>query len=175
MPNSELEAMAKLAEVLEPLSPEARARVVTWVTEALDIAVPRSIKAPDGTNVGAGAGIASAPPSVDSSFKAFAELFHAADPRGEKEKALLAGYWIQRSTGVDQFNAQQINAELKHIGYGVANITDALSQLIVERPNLVIQLAKSGSSRQARKTYKVTDAGNRRVHEMLNSPLSVGD
>lgn len=163
MPNVELEAMAKLVEVLEPLSPEARARTLGWVTQALEIPAP-VFKPADG-----GPGVSASAPSkpVEPGFKAFAELFHAADPRLEKEKALLAGYWIQRSTGVDQFNAQQINAELKHIGYGVSNITDALTQLIVDKPNLVIQLAKSGSSRQARKTYKVTDAGSRRVNEML--------
>ncbi|HVY18889.1 MAG TPA: hypothetical protein VHA70_02280 [Bauldia sp.] len=155
--------MAKLAEVLEPLSPEARSRAIAWVTQALQI-IGSTPTVPEASTAGQPA--AAAP--TEAGFKAFAEMFHAANPRSEKEKALLAGYWIQRSAGVDQFNAQQINAELKHIGYGVLNITDALSQLIADKPNLVIQLAKSGSSRQARKTYKVTDAGNRRVQEMLN-------
>jgi DNA-binding PadR family transcriptional regulator len=58
---------------------------------------------------------------------------------------------------------------LKHIGYGVVNITDALNQLISDRPSFVIQLTKSGSSKQARKTYKITDAGMRRVSEMLGA------
>src|SRR4051812_10286411 len=101
--------MARLVEVLEPLSPEARARAIGWITQALDISIQAdgraSEKPTDGT-----AGLAH---PVAGEFKAFAELFHAASPGSEKEKALLAGFWIQRSTGVDQFNAQQINAELK--------------------------------------------------------------
>ena len=102
-------------------------------------------------------------------FGTFAELFHAADPKMEKEKALVAAYWIQKSSGVDQFASQQVNTELKHIGYGVTNITDALGQLISDRPSLVIQLSKSGQSQQSRKTYKVTDAGYRYVQTMLGT------
>jgi len=110
-------------------------------------------------------------PSIraDMGFATFAELFHAARPQSEREKALVAAYWIQRSGGVEQFAAQQLNTELKHIGYGVTNITDALNQLIGDRPSLVIQLMKGGSTKQARKTYKMTDAGTRRVNEMLSS------
>jgi hypothetical protein len=159
----EPEIMSKIAKLLEPLDTAGRSRVLGWIVSAMNIrALPRM-------GGGSQASATNEPGSVgDSQFPTFAELFHAAAPSSEKEKALVAACWVQRSSGVDQFSAQQINTELKHIGHRVANITDALSQLIGERPNLVIQLIKSGSSKQARKTYKVTDAGVRRVSEMLN-------
>lgn len=158
MRDTELDAMKQIAELLEPLTPEARARVLAWVMDSLAI------------GVGSKAAKRSSLPAAEhvENFSNFAELFHAADPKAEKEKALIAAYWIQRSTAADQFGSQQLNTELKNIGYRVGNITDALSQLINERPNLVIQVAKSGSTKQARKTYKITDAGFRRVAEMLS-------
>ncbi|MEQ8269135.1 MAG: hypothetical protein RH982_18245 [Parvibaculum sp.] len=163
MRSAELEAMEKIAELLEPLDASARNRVLSWVISSLEIRPSADEKSWQGS-----------PPEDDGNtsgasngFKTFAELFHAANPNSEREKALVAAYWVQKSGGTDRFMAQQLNIELKHIGYGVSNITDALYQLISERPNLVIQLAKSGHSKQARKTYKITDAGLRRVAEML--------
>ena len=46
------------------------------------------------------------------------------------------------------------------------NITSALDDLIEVRPQLVIQLAKAGTSKQARKRYKVTVAGAKKVQEL---------
>jgi hypothetical protein len=160
----ELEIMSRIAELLEPLDALARSRVLGWAIGAFDVQGLERMKAgsasgrPGGQNVSL---------SGEATFSTFAELFHAASPRSEKEKALVAAYWLQQSSGVDQFASQQLNTELKHIGYGVVNITDALNQLIGDRPSFVIQLTKSGSSKQARKTYKITDAGLRRVSEMV--------
>lgn len=159
----ELNAMAKIAALLEPLDEAARSRVLGWVSSALNVGKSSqlSVSAPGADSVS----------EAPTRYSTFAELFHAAGPDSEKEKALVAAYWIQQSSGVDQFASQQINTELKHIGYGVTNITDALSQLMSDRPNLVIQLTKSGSTKQARKTYKITDAGQRRVAEMLSAKM----
>lgn len=161
----ELEAMNKIAKLLEPLDAAARARVLGWVINALD--VPASARTGGVFTVSRNTG--AAPSGLGFGFSTFAELFHAAGPKAEKEKALVAAYWIQRTSGVEQFASQQVNTELKHIGYGIGNITDALSQLIEERPSAVIQLKKEGSSKQARKVYKVTDAGIRRVSELVSS------
>jgi hypothetical protein len=161
----ELEIMSQVAQLLEQLDGPARSRVIGWTIGALDIQVaPRS-----GTSSASHKASLLASPVEETAYSNFAELFHAAQPKSEKEKALVAAYWVQNSSGTDRFAAQQLNTELKHIGYGVANITDALNQLISDRPNFVIQLTKSGSSKQARKTYKITDAGMRRVTEMLGA------
>lgn len=161
---NELDAMSKIAALLEPLEPAARSRVLGWVIAAMNVGEVLKTKTTSSSKQEDGA-------DSDQRFATFAELFHAAAPNSEKEKALVAAYWIQHSSGVDQFASQQVNSELKHIGYGVTNITDALSQLMSEKPNLVIQLTKSGSTKQARKTYKITDAGLRRVAEMLSAKM----
>lgn len=164
MPNAELDAMAKMAALVEPLDPQARARAVLWLIQSLGIELPRNqfAQSKPGTLPGTPTN------SVATSFETLADLFHTASPKTDREKALVAAYWIQSSQGVTQFGSQEVNSELKHLGFGVSNITDALTQLMSDKPSLVIQLKKSGNSKQARKTYKVTDSGNRKVEEMLS-------
>ena len=66
------------------------------------------------------------------------------------------------------FDATRANRELKHLGHNVANVTVALTYLMQQKPALVLQLRKSGSTKQARKTYKVTTAGISAIKDRLN-------
>ena len=108
-----------------------------------------------------GAGIA--PPEFESA----AELLAMASPSTDVERVLVVGYWFQEHQGNEDLDSQTINTELKHQGHGVGNITKAFGGLISQKPQLVIQLRKSGNSRQARKKYKLTTAGIKRVNAML--------
>jgi hypothetical protein len=101
-------------------------------------------------------------------FGSFADLFNAAQPTSNANKALVAGYWLQVYQSQDDFDAQSANKELKNLGEGIGNITIAASSLKSQKPALVIQLKKSGKSQQARKTYKVTVAGIRAVESMIS-------
>jgi len=56
---------------------------------------------------------------------------------------------------------------LRHLGYAAGNITSALAQLIGGKPQLAIQTHKSGSSKQARKRYRLTNEGLRAVERLL--------
>ncbi len=53
------------------------------------------------------------------------------------------------------------------MGHGVGNITTALTNAQKHKPALVRQTSKSGKSRQARKTYKLTTAGVKYVREKV--------
>lgn len=79
---------------------------------------------------------------------------------------MVAAYWVQVCQGTGSFQSQSLNDGLKDLGHGIGNITEALSQLKDDRPALLLQLKKSGNTRQARKTYKLTQAGMKRVEEM---------
>jgi len=56
---------------------------------------------------------------------------------------------------------------LKNLGHGIGNVTRACSALIAEKPALLMQVKKAGSTKQARKQYRLTTAGIQRVREML--------
>jgi hypothetical protein len=62
-----------------------------------------------------------------------------------------------------------LNRELKNLGHEVGNITRALQGNIDEKPALVLQLRKSGGTKQARKIYKLSVAGIKAVEARLSS------
>ena len=71
---------------------------------------------------------------------------------------------LQRVMEESEFDSQRVNSELKHLGYPVSNITRAFDRL---RPTFVQQTKKTGATRQARKRYRLTHEGRKRVEEML--------
>jgi hypothetical protein len=159
MDDPELEAMRAVAAALEPLRADDKSlsRVLRWARERYlgDVQVePRGEK-------GKVAGFAG------DEFEDVASLYVAASPKTESERALVVGYWFQVHQGMKDFDAQRVNAELKNMGHGVGNITDAFSTLINRKPQHVIQTRKSGTSRQARKLYRVTNEGINRVRDLL--------
>jgi hypothetical protein len=161
----ELEAMKKVAEAIGSLQPEAQSRVLNWAADHYSIggiSIPTSQQAVSET-----AQQEAAP--IQDGYEAIGELFAHAQPRSDAEKALVAGYWLQVEQGKSDFATQDVNSELKDLGYGIGNITRAFESLKKTRPQQVIQLRKAGTSKQARKTFKVTDAGRKVVESMIRN------
>jgi hypothetical protein len=155
----ELAAMKKIAAALESLDQGARVRALQWaISRFRGPGAPLAIE-PVASEAGGTF-------AITGPFGAFAELFDAANPTTEKDKALVAAYWTQVCQGAPSFPAQSLNNLLKDLGHRVSNITEALNQLKSERPALILQLKKSGTSKQARKTYKLTSEGARRISAM---------
>jgi hypothetical protein len=169
--DDEIKAMSSVAAALTPLDDDARNRVLQWAASRYG---GRAQALALGALSLPGAG--GLPPGNTSEFETFAELFEAARPSTEREKGLVAAYWTQICQSQSSFASQSLNDALKDLGHGVGNITDALTALKEERPALLLQLKKSGSSKQARKTYKLTQEGVRRVHAMIAGEApSVGE
>ena len=136
----ELEAITTVGKTLQPLPAEVRERVLNWANtryHAEASALPQR-QQPSKMQPPTTAGTSDTVEMPNT----LAELFAAADPQTEGEKALIAGYWIQRENDGRDFTAFDANKALKDMGYGVVNITGALDDLIGVRPQLVIQLAK---------------------------------
>lgn len=107
-------------------------------------------------------------PTVAPKYAALAEIYDAARPTSNADKALVAGYWLQVCQGAESFDGFSANRELKHLGQGLANVTNAIDSLKGQKPALALQLKKSGKSQQARKVYKITVAGIKAVEAMIN-------
>jgi hypothetical protein len=155
----ELEAMTTVAGALEKIKADDKmvARVLRWARERY-MGTVEPVPAP---SRGKGA-------SLDAGeYADVASLYTAASPRTEPERALVVGYWFQVHQGMKDFDSQRVNAELKNMGHGVGNITEAFNRLIGRRPQFVIQTRKSGTSRQARKLYRLTNEGLKRVQSMI--------
>ena len=158
----ELSALQSILRTLEPLDSPARQRIFNYVGERFGF-----------TNRRAGGGSLTNYAKLGTQgevteFATLAELYDAANPQSDKDRVLVASYWLQECEGSDSFVSFAVNKELKDLGHGVLNVTGAFDALKRQRPALVLQLKKAGKSRQARKTYKVTSAGIAAVREMLS-------
>jgi hypothetical protein len=156
----ELEAITAVAGALDKIKSDDRmvARVLRWARERYTGATE-----PD---VATQRGKAAAADAVE--YDDVATLYSAASPRTDAERALVVGYWFQVYQGMKDFDSQRVNTELKNMGHGVGNITDAFSRLIERKPQYVIQTRKSGTARQARKLYRLTNEGIKHVQSMLS-------
>lgn len=161
----EIEAMKNIAEALGGLSEESIRRVLFWASDHFgvdfrDLLSNEKIKSEKMSKINSGQ-------KIELLFENFANLYIAADPNTDAEKVLVAGYWFQEIKGHSEIEAYRINKELKNLGYRIGNMTRAFGILIDARPQLAVQLRKSGTSKQARKTYKITNAGKMKVEGML--------
>ena len=165
----ELDAMRSVGEALAGLDEESRTRVLRWAVDIYGVSVNFGKGKSKGSSDGQGQSGAEEQRDdvVADDFESAAELLAMASPSTDVERVLVVGYWFQQLQGQEDLDSQTINTELKHQGHGVSNITKAFGGLISQKPQLVIQLRKSGNSKQARKKYKLTTAGIKRVNSML--------
>lgn len=180
----ELDALQTIARLFEPLDESTRRRVVFWLRDRYvgpSVAMPPRVEYARSATASAPAQVAQDKmPTSDAGpigrlsrkFSALPDLFYAASPKTDADKALVVAAWIQETSDEESLEGFKVNRELKHLGHGVSNITRCFDLLMEKQPAEIIQLRKSGSSQQARKTYKVTEAGIRRVAEMINTQVS---
>lgn len=156
--------MGMVEQALEPLESDARARILRWAADRFGAL----LAPPSSRNVLSLSARGGAPPSTpDQPSQEAGEFYAQANPQTEPERTLVVAFWVQEVREDGEFEAQTVNTQLKHLGHGVSNITRALDELKARKPQLVIQIQKSGKSKQARKRYKVTAAGKTEVQRML--------
>lgn len=167
----EIEAMGKVSKALGELDDEARGRVIRWVAERYGVELVATKKpqrhaeetengdhrdeddqqAEDGGN----------------GWEHFAELYDASGASTHAAGMLVAAYWVQIVQGRQSFGSLELNKLLKDLGHGVTGTAKVMSTLIGKKPAHILQLKKSGKSQQARKTYRLTDAGRKAVEQMI--------
>ncbi|MEL6110893.1 MAG: hypothetical protein AAFU85_33215 [Planctomycetota bacterium] len=169
-PFAEIDAMKAVATALQGLDDDAIARIVRWQIDQYGVEIG-GVRPKRKAGGNAGGGIGGTFEEIDaetpSDFESAAELMAAAKPSTDVEKVLVTAYWFQVMQNQSDLESQSINTELKHQGHGVKNITTAFDGLMSQKPQLAIQLRKSGTSRQARKKYKLTTEGIQKVRRMI--------
>jgi hypothetical protein len=166
-PMAEVRAMGAVADALKGLDRDAVARVLQWAAGSFGATVAVGKQ---GTVLSGGAKQDpqnASSESVAAAFESLADLYAATQPKVDSDRALVAGYWFQFKEGQEDFASQTLNTALKNLGHGVSNITSALEALKGQSPALVMQIRKSGTSKQARKKYKLTAAGKRAIERLL--------
>jgi hypothetical protein len=177
-PMAEVTAMQALVAALKGLDTESIGRVLRWAADTYSVSVNVGGGAGNrggGGRPGSGAGSGSSDSGNGNGsmangatqFSDLAELFAATSPESDADRVLVAGYWAQFGEGRPEINSQEINSALKNLGHPIKNITSAFDTLKARKPAPVMQLKKSGTSKQARKTYKRTVAGKNNVELMI--------
>jgi hypothetical protein len=159
---NEIEAMRVVASALKNLDPAARDRVLRWTCEKYGGQEVRPIQPTRSSSVRQ----ESPQASSEDGAADLADLYASCQPKTDAEKTLVVSYWLQETQDVAGIDAQQVNTQLKHLGHGVGNITRAFDKLMENRPQLMIQTKKAGTTKQARKTYRVTTEGKNMVAQM---------
>lgn len=171
--SSDVEAMGKVDRALAGLQSEDRRRVLRWAVdkfgrddEALVSALDQRGSQATASARGGGDG-ANGLPSDSPAFDSISDLVEAVNPSSAAEYVLTGTYWFQNVEGAQDVAAQEVNSELKNLGRSPSNITDVFTDLINRKPALVRQVAKSGTSKQARKKYKLTTEGARFIENRI--------
>lgn len=163
MADAELDAMGKISAALENLDENARERVIRWAKDRYGLTRSTS----SGSGISTARGVLLQGDRVDNSFTDIASLYDAANPGTDSEKLLVAGYWFQVLGSESELDSLTLNSELKNLGHPIGNVTRAVSALAATSPRYVLQTKKTGSSKQARKKFRLTTEGIRRVEQMV--------
>jgi hypothetical protein len=160
----EVEAMGKVAGALDAVDPEVAGRVIRWAAERYEVTVALAKGKKQQEQLGDDSN-----DETPDEFGELSDLFSAAAPSNDEDRALVVGYWLQelQEEKLPNFGSQPVNTELKNLGHGVENITRVFDNLIATTPQQVIQTKKSGTSRQGRKSYKLTRVGINRVKALI--------
>src|SRR5437870_11062811 len=74
----------------------------------------------------------------------------------EPEKLLVVAYWFQVVQGTGELESQLLNQEFKSLDHSLVTITRAVCSLAETTPRSVMQTRKTGSTKQARKRFRLT-------------------
>ena len=160
MDDPEVKAITEVTKALADLTEEQRRNVLLYVNGRFGdrpLADARTTINPE----------SEAPAPSTRQFDGVGDFFDAADPQTEAEKVLVIAYWMQVIEQAQDFESYPVNQQLKNLGHPISNITRALDSMMTQAPRLVMQTSKSGSSKQARKRYKVTREGIKRIQTIL--------
>ncbi|MBI3566501.1 MAG: hypothetical protein HY079_15005 [Elusimicrobia bacterium] len=168
--DKEVVAMAAVSTALSGLDPDSRARVVRWAAERFQISVagPAGLHKVKETSP-AGSAHPTEASASSGEYAAFSDLYEAANPETEAQRLLVAGYWFQVIRNMNELESHSLNKELNHLGHPIGHMPHTVDDLMNAKPRLMIQLKKQGKSRQARRKFKLTTEGIKKVREMISA------
>jgi hypothetical protein len=172
---SEIEAMGAIDKAVGELEPEEQKRVIRWAVDKFGGGEVAPTNLGVGSRgAGTGDGTVGAAANGTNGYERIVDLMDAASPRSIVEHVLVASYWFQAVKGQESFTGNEVNSELKDLGHPSSNITDSFNSLMQRRPPAVRQVQKSGTTRQARKRYRLTEVGIRAVESMIRGEVDEG-
>jgi len=189
----ELEAITLAIDLLQPLSPDARSRVLAWLDDyfkhhsdyefstALS-STPESVNtvnamvAHDDIEISqAGVDEMYATTSVDEnsnedyeeSFDSFEQFYDYIAPKTARQKVATTGWWLEFEEGQPSWRTFDITKALKNIGRPLRYLSTTITQEKKKDDPLIEQLSKDGDSAQAHGTFRLSEFGRAYVEGNL--------
>ena len=167
---NELNVMSEVAEILRGLSKGEQRRILEWLSDYFDVyddycddivevltELDDVASADEVTFVveDNGDGEVMAEPAPNT----FASLYEEVAPKTAIQKIVTAAYWIETQENKESWKSFEVNKLLKSLGVKVSSVSGTLAIEGKKDTPLVSVLDKSGDSMQARKTFRLSDAG----------------
>lgn len=180
----ELVVMNEMAKLMEQLDKAAAHRVIAWLADYCGVACPEASTEASDTAFAQVEGEESDAPAIEGAPEAlagdapaepepapaegtFEGLFATVAPKTVIQKALTAAYWVETNDGKETWRSHDITKCLASIDVKVNALSASLALAEKKEEPLVELMSKSGDSMQARKTFRLTEAGRAFVEGRL--------
>jgi hypothetical protein len=184
--SNEIRAMGAIEDALTPLDEDARARVLRWANERYKVVfsqrqggggagandTSRQEHELDGELGGDLAGAEKPRTGPIAKYETFAEFYATVSPNTDADRVLVASYWFTERERWTDLQSRPLNQQLRDLGHAVSHMPSAFETLTLRRPQPVVQLRKTGKTKQAIVRYKLTAEGKAVVERMLSDAQS---
>ena len=165
----ELLVMQTIAKSIEHLTPAEKRRVAAWLFEyaaderaeaaATDAEPTATIESEMAQDTPEAFGI--------DAYATFGDLYEQVQPKTGAQKAVTAGYWLERKNSQDIWKASEVNKLLKSIDVNVSSISIVLTNAVKAKLPMIDELERLGDGNRSRKTFRLNDAGVSFVEDHL--------
>ena len=185
----ELEAITSAIDLLQPLTPDARSRVLAWLDDYFKhhsdyelSPTPETVKTENAiaahdqiemSQVGvdemySSTSIEEEPiENYEESFDSFEQFYDYIAPKTARQKVATTGWWLEFEEGKASWRTFDITKALKNIGRPLRYLSTTITQEKKKDDPLIEQLSKDGDSAQAHGTFRLSEFGRAYVEGNL--------
>jgi hypothetical protein len=163
----ELKAMNEISNSIKNLNDDEKNRVIDWIIDRFAIKTKPTLVEPS-TTVFSKSQESSVNIEINS-FDTVSDILADISPKTMMDRILIVSAYLQNKLNKESLTSQEVNQELKCVGYPASNITVFMKNLIKKKPCLLMQVSQQGKGLGSLKKYRVTTAGFEAVKKMLNS------
>ncbi len=169
---SELTVMNDVAKILSTLNGDEQRRVIVWLTDYFgildddysdyDFAAMDSLEPQAFTEYEA-----DDEPVAEEAPDTFESFYNLVAPKTAIQKIVTAAHWLENKDGKEAWKSFEVNKLLKSVDVKVTSVSGTLGLEEKKDQPLVEVLQKSGDSMQARKTFRLSDAGRSFIEDRI--------
>lgn len=173
----ELVVMQKIAEAVAGLTPTEKKRVAAWLHEYATDENEQVGFAPTGNfdieddqesyeDTESPEEELPVITGIDAYYN-FVDLLNDVAPKTGAQKAVVAGYWLEKKNGQQSWKASEVNKLLKSVDVKVSSISIVLSNAVKSSKAMITELERLGDSERSRKTFRLNDTGIAYVEDRM--------